>query len=214
MKKIFTILVTGILLLGLFGVANATVIYQQQYDPTNYGAYFADDPGSRIYDNFTLSSDAQVSGATIWGVYWSNGIVPSPAIFSLNFYDSTNWSNPIYNLLLNAASVTDTGYNHNGYAPANILEISFDFATPLSLNAATQYWLGVQAINPLPNAFAWQNSLPVDRLHYLNGSPIYEDVAFSLHATSETNPVPEPSTFLLLAGGLAGITILRRRIKK
>jgi hypothetical protein len=57
------------------------------------------------------------------------------------------------------------------------------------------------------NGVAFQDATGFGRVTLLN------DMAFQLTAT-EVVPVPEPSTFLLLGAGLAGVGLLRRRFKK
>ena len=80
------------------------------------------------------------------------------------------------------------------------------------------YWYGI----PYPCGHYDRNELTLADLDLYNGSPFaldfnpisYDSALFSIEVGTTPDPVPEPSTILLLGCGLAGLAFYRRREKK
>ena len=79
------------------------------------------------------------------------------------------------------------------------------------------WWAFGQEGSPMSYFFGWDTGNindPTKAAHY-GGSNIY-DVAYTVTVTAENGsaPVPEPSTLLLLGGGLLGLGFARKRFAK
>lgn len=217
MLKQTLIALTGAAAIGISatGAASAaTIVYEQEYDPNNIGAPFAEDP-FEVRDNFVLDNDSNVDELTIWGGYWVDGVVPDPANYLVSFYTDNSFSTSVFSETLTAMSITDTGFDHNNIPGANILEIVMDLGNSVELLGGQEYWLGIQAINPLPNRFFVQEALAEagDGQYYQSSSiRSGQDLAFRL-SLSETESVPEPASLLGLVavGAIAAGGALKKK---
>ncbi|TAK61890.1 PEP-CTERM sorting domain-containing protein [Methylobacter sp.] len=200
--------ISSIILTLSFSSAHATTIYEQNYDPTIFGAYYADQ-GQHLYDDFTITTNASVNSLTFWGTYWIDGIAPNPANFDITIGDSPSNIDNIFSATA-TPTITDTGFDHNGQPGANILEFNITFNTVIQLAANTQYFLGIYSNDNNPtNRFEWIRSNQTGTL-YSNGNPSeLGNTSFRLSSTS-TN-VPEPTTTVLMGLGFAGLGYARRR---
>jgi hypothetical protein len=191
------VVLTTLLLSGLVSSASATVIVDTGPGPAEGGGWSLYDTswlgaGFSLLNNTTLTDIygwmAGVGTAHI-GIYDDGGGLPGGELFSSQFtLESTNdW----YGL-----SGLDWGLAAGDYW------VTFEVRSDDSLVSGS---MPEPSANPLPTAyrnlssssFSWQgpNSLEIGVL-------------------IEGTPVPEPSTFILLGAGLAGLGFVVRRRKK
>lgn len=222
MKKI-TIFVIFLGISLISGVSFAGVIYDNGGPDPDGNAYFND---SGTYDNLNADSFTLQAGANTitdihwWGVYTDN--VAKDDNFTIVIYDTSgaaflpgNSVSPINSF---NESRSDTGLDLFGALDIYSYSVFID---PITLNFGETYWLEVLN-NTTPNeqgwAWAWVTSqLDGDHAYWQSNNgeywaPTFDNLAFNL--TNDAAPVPEPSTFLLLGGGLAGLGFVVRRRKK
>lgn len=203
------------LALAISGFANAGLIVDQSFDSSNIigGANFSQGSSS-IFDDFSLSNAANLEQISMWGGYWTTGVQPSSFDFRIQIRSSTNVSDVIYDTLITASNVTDTGFNHNNSSSADILKFDFD-VTGLSLNVGS-YFIGVSSQNNPGTSFYWQRS---DNSSFNGGIasfssnlPTGSSGNHTLAISESSAQVPEPSTLAIFALGMIGLA--SRRFKK
>jgi hypothetical protein len=184
------------------------------YDPTTYGYIYAD------FDQFQLSSSAQVTGLTFQGFTFDVSTL-GPATNPVNGFDIFFWtdnSNYPGNILSNdfVAGTGDETYvgssdlfgNGN---QENIYNYQVSLTSPVTLAANTPYWLTIIGSMNYPSYWSWMSGFgaagyTIQESFYPNNI-VYRpgDRAFAL-------TVPEPGACALLVGlGLTGFAFLRRR---
>lgn len=202
----------------------AAVIYDNGGPDINT-AYFSD-PSYYIYrvaDDFTLESGSNtITDIHWWGVY-AYGNTPEPTDdFTLTIYDTSATASlpgtEVYTNNIGGVTRTDSGFTMGGTWDIYYYSIIVD---PISLTAGQSYWLEI--INNTiisPDFWAWAGTSG-DESHAVWGAGLSSDswsvdldnLAFNL--TNDATPVPEPSTFILLGGGLIGLAFaIRRRSKE
>jgi hypothetical protein len=140
-----------------------------------------------------LAEDARVSIAFYLRVINPHSLSSDPLVFSL--YEGDGFGGSL--LDIHSFSVAE-GFNSwfdVDFSSTNLI-IDSMYTAGVSVFGSSAYW-GIMS-----------GSSYVDGTGYLNGSPISSDNALRV------SPVPEPSTFILLGGGLAGLAFVARRRKK
>ncbi len=133
-------------------------------------------------------------------------------------------TNPFFEEVVSVAGV-DTGTDSGMFGNRDIFQYSA-VITPVDLTAGTEYWFSVLENDITTLQWFWQASSGVcppnidqcaaerdsdaEPWGFGLGGPIgsRDNLAFSLSAA---DPVPEPSTLLLLGFGLAGLGLVGRR---
>jgi hypothetical protein len=209
------------------GVAASTparadsTLYSQ---PTDFGGAYAsqNDTSSggagnfaTAYDNFTLGTAATVDSVTWVGSYF--GSPGSINAFAVSIYDDSSGT----------PGALEETTNISGNANETFLQTdlsgnptySYSAAvTPFSAAAGTQYWLSiVPSTNGEFPQWGWETGTGGDGSGYQvfdgNGSPIFNDLAFSLLG-SPNSAVPEPSTLILATLGALGVIGYSRRLRR
>lgn len=206
----------GIAFLAAALPVRAGIVVDHQPWPTGGSASDTDliDPLStltsqRSADDFTLAADADIRHVTWWGFYGSN--VTSPAeqppatqTFRMRFYDARP-ANGLPGNLIHEESFADPLFAPTGriiVTGAGPDEFKFDvnLAQPVSLSAATPYWLEIVQLGTRDSFFGWElsiteqngfafiNAATVDWQHTVNTPG---DLAFQL------STIPEPSSATL-----------------
>lgn len=196
-----------------FSSAEATVVYDQSYDPSN--PMLSDQASDiqanqKLADNFKLDVDSKITHATIFGTFWADGVVPSSPLFSISFSYGT-FANKIFESSIAPETIVDTGFDHNSVPGADILAITFDLGT-LDLKGFGMYWFGAQAIDDSPNIFKWER---IDLTGLIVVNDHFSRVgnrAFNLQYNPRT--IPEPSAIALMGLGLLGFGVTRCKKKK
>jgi PEP-CTERM motif len=191
-----------------------------------YGDAYASDFGTSAQvqagDDFILSAGADdITDIHWWGFYSPLPFPPNDAftirIFKIDINSGVPDAIPLYdNTVGNAVTRTDTGNQR--------FEYSVDLA-PISLDPGIPYLLSIvnnstrSGGGGYGNWFWIASDTSSQTIHYArvsdggawNPSPV--ELAFNLTGPSSQS-APEPSTFLLLGAGLAGVGLVRRRQKK
>ena len=209
--------VLSVLILGLAAALAAVPAFAISavplYDntvPVNTGTINGYDiaNGWEITDSFTLSGNSTVTGANF--VAWLD---PGDTLSSVDWLITTD----AFGGTTEGFGTTSTTYSHIGTADGyyNLDEESFSISG-LPLGAGT-YWLQLQngvASNGHP--IFWDASDGVSLAYQTRSAdPSIPSETFQILGTGTAGPVvPEPSSFLLLGSGLAGLAgLLKRKLR-
>ena len=212
--------------LAMAGSAAADVIYQQAGTGAAcagacWTSSFGDGVGFQAYDNFTLSADAQITGATWRGFIQSasgtEAVDPTITSWQVSFSaDSGGAPGAILaSSTFAAADVTTTFLGVSSFSgPVNVYEFSVALPAAFAATAGTTYWFSPFASQPhFYPFFSWspavatgddsfQVSRPDNTTFVRSG-----DRAFSL-----LGGVPEPAAWTVMLLGFGGVgAVLRRR---
>ena len=199
-------LIGSLLLLALVPLQGTTIFSQL---PPGSGSrvsstldFFGVAPGYQTYDDFTLASDASVTGLTWWGTCQSGG-----TDFSVTFYEGGATPGAV----LATYSVSPTVQADPG-PPDNLLLYTASLNSPFHAVGGTQYWMSI--FNGAADAnWAWQGSSPGNSLQRELGTNSF-GTTFGVAFTLTDGAILEPSTGLLLGIGMlpvAGRGWSRRR---
>ena len=174
--------------------------YASQNDASGFGNF------ATAYDNFTLGADATITSVNWVGNYFNPGL-GSVTGFTLNIYSNAGGAPGalLYSTgdVAGNANETSIGLDNAGN-PA----FTYTLGTNFLASAGTEYWMSIESDMGFPPQWGWETGTGGDGAAYqcFFGScgSIPNDLAFSL-------AVPEPSSFLLLAGSLPALALRLRR---
>lgn len=183
-----------------------------------------------IYETFSLSGSGPytITGANFWAFAWNN----SPTAYSGEVYWSVRTSVAGAPGALVASGLqanTRSAQGNTAYNGLTLFLHELEFDTPFLLTGGTSYFFGLhngpltsytnQGYYWAPTAagsapagkydLMWDGLETVPTFYYTNGG----EFAFTLEGFAGTpaTTVPEPATLALLATGLAGMMVVRRR---
>ena len=199
--------------------------------------------GGTSYASIIWDYSPGTTGGTVTSDYWSNNYNSQSFAEAVSFTSNTTVGGiDIYSGRFNnlGDSVTVRLWSDNAGHPGILLDkiittlsiIDTDGAvvgeyrnhadiTPLTLTAGTTYWIGMTGSgnNEINQTGLYGVSGGDGQMAQFNGGDTFSyfatvtgDMAFRLEDT--TNPVPEPTTMLLLGLGLIGLAGGRRKFQK
>ena len=203
--KAISLLAAGLMLIGAVGLANATTMTNDLNDVIAAGGVGVTIPGAEFSSHSAIADP--FGGVITFSSPMEHRIVGSSwATWSSTYGDPTG-----LDLLYSGFGVTSITMN---FAPDTVKDFGFElepnqfstFFFTLGLDDGSTM---TQAVDGLAGALAF--GFTGGDVSWL---AIFGQDDFSIgRLTMDSAPVPEPSTILLLAGGLAGLAVLRRRQK-
>ncbi len=201
----------GILLLILISAnAQAYLVYQPPLTTVAGGSASSPNswPATQVYDDFSLPLSSSITKIEWWG-----SDPPSGSAFTVSLYAGSRTSDPAGI----SGSLTiepyflfhDDAQNKDIYIKFYSLALTDQFVT-----TNTTYWLSI--FNGATSEWQWQHAAVEGNkaIQVINsGSPFELNVSNAAFQITGSSPVPIPSAAWLLASGLIGLVVIRRRLK-
>jgi hypothetical protein len=205
--------ILAVLILGLVGALAAVPASAEStlYDNTGPASYatngFGVSSSQALSDSFTLGLNSTVTGATV--ALWD---LPGKPVTSIDWAISTS---PFAGDLSSGTATSLPFTFDTSLSGYNIDNVSFGIPS-ISLPAGT-YWL--QLANAVPTTTYWDESNGLSSAEIAFGGVDsgswayygYGSETFQILGTPDSSVTPEPSSFLLLGSGLAGLAGLIKR---
>ncbi len=199
------------------GILPAGPIYQQVFDGSgNAFSSQNDDTGgygnfATLYDNFTLTDAAGVTGVYWVGAYY-NGAPAAITSWTVTFW-ADNAGQPGSALYTETIAGTGGELYLGDYGGLPLYTYDVQLTAPFSAGAGTTYWLSVVPTLGFPPQWGWATGTGGDGALYqdfMGGRfPMSGDSAFALYDASSATP--EPVSLTLAGLGLVALAFAARR---
>jgi len=205
MKKAISLLAAGLMLIGAVGLANATTMTNDLNDVIAAGGVSVAIPGSEYSSHSSISDP--FGGVITFSSPMEHRVVGS----SWATWSSTYGAPSGLDLLYTGPGVTSITMS---FAPETVKDFGFElepepFSTLFFTLGLQDGSTMTQAVDGFAGALAF--GFTGGDVAWLS---IFGQDDFAIgRLTMDSAPIPEPSTILLLAGGLAGLALLRRKQK-
>ena len=115
-----------------------------------------------IADDFALGAADTIQSVSFPGVPWISGVVPADDNFQITIYGDLAGAPDVGNVIgtsvLTLFSRTDTGFDHNNVAGADIYRYAMNLAAPINV-ALGAHWVSiVSTTTAVATSFAWQRT--------------------------------------------------------
>jgi len=202
----FSVILTGLLLLLQVAPVSALTIYS--YTGTPFTDFRTADPRNPFFDPNNLATDYYTPGAAVSGYFTTDAPLEANSTYSINLQQSGQNSSPIqsYNFTDGILDFTneyiDAGCTYSRFmlvtdASANI--IAWTILLDRWIPHGTDYWemcLSTGSYGDGSSVIPWAYSNLYDASsHNTPGT----------WTSAEVQPVPEPSSLLLISFGIAGL---------
>ena len=225
-QAIFGIVGLAILVAVWHGEVQAVSIVNQPLDLTAGGAGFTSTAGGQqIAEPFSLLSPAIATEVSFSG--WFSDNQTFTASFDILFFDNIGGLSGNLIFLHNTGDITGTFVGIDGdVGPQGVDVYEWSITIPaVQFTSAGTFWISIRDTDPRSPVFQWEHSNPnvdneVVSRNQNTGNWTTQSVTNRNDTQAVTiggaflNPIPEPSTLLLLFTGLAGLGFFSKHRKQ